>query len=136
MIRRLHSVPSARLTALGTTLLLASSFIAVHVPDRIRLSRDAMSQSRGNSQGSALTHPSCNTLNGNFACGLPNTPCVSCANVSYTGVTGAPNGGYQVSGTGSCGKNYPGTCNASLDCVTGTTAVGTCAAPSAVAQQP
>jgi hypothetical protein len=119
MLSRCVSFRTAWLPALGASLLLTSSVVAVSAQDRVRLGVGVLALSRGSTQCGSLAQWKCNALQGNPACFMPYAPCTSCAMPTYT--VGVPqiNGGYTAGapGGGSCGANWTGYCNSYLNCI-------------------
>lgn len=121
-------VAASGLLVVAAALLLCSSKIEARVSERVELSADVLSRSRGNNPTSVLFQLACDLLNNN-PCIAVNTPCNSCSQLTDTVIRTGTNGGYYNGRlyVGGCSSNLSGTCDAFLNCVTVPPPTGTCA---------
>ncbi len=117
--------------------LIASMSVALNTGTRTFLDADVLAQSRGGNVSGALAQLNCFENSwGPFPCATQGANCVTCTQISYTGL-GVGGGGWQeVPAPQNCGNLQNGKCITDTVCLgTGFPLTGFCSVPGTVISQ-
>jgi len=114
MVSRAFSVEAALLPALGASLLLASTLVAIAGEGRKGLGKDVLASSRGGSPNLVASSSPCDLPN-NLPCPTMDGTCTTCDFTHFIQMVSGSNGWLNQNqwSPGACGANLSGTCSGS-----------------------